>query len=218
MSVPDGAAGFGGGGAGPDGGGSGGGGAGSGGGGADSGGAAGALGPDGGPPDGGGGAEVGGGGTGGSSDARDAEATPPDTMTSDAGPCSSGLPEMGKLIIARCGANTAPKGGAAFPDGTYQLFDVEVIGACSIPNTPPPLSRTFTVSGSKILGLDGIPGANGMIWSHWRATLSFNGDRVVYMFECGDKQLGSDYTTAGDEIVLFVPMNNARQAFHYKRL
>src|SRR5439155_1339857 len=83
--------------------------AGSGGGGADSGGAAGALGPDGGPPDGGGGAEVGGGGTGGSSDARDAEATPPDTMTSDAGPCSSGLPEMGKLIIARCGANTAPK-------------------------------------------------------------------------------------------------------------
>ena len=141
-----------------------------------------------------------------------------DAMTS-VGICTDGLPQMGHLIIPKCGGNPLPTGGPAFPDGTYQLVDIEVIGAaCAGRNTPPPMNRALKVNGSNLEGIDGVLSSNNVYWSHWRATAAFDGNRVSYMFECGQSNLGTEYTVANDEIVLFSGKNDTRHAFHFKRL
>jgi hypothetical protein len=170
-----------------------------------------------------------GGGGGGSLPDAAGDAVSPDgppladaLMGGEAGACQSGLPETGAIVIPMCGSGMSPGGGAPIPDGRYELVAVSVLGlSCNPDEFPPVMSRTLTVSGMSLAGVDGTADASGKItgWSHWRANVTYGGNRMVVQFTCGTSAIANDYRVLPDGgLILFTSFKQSGHAWRFKKI
>ena len=136
--------------------------------------------------------------------------------------CQSGLPEAGAIVVPMCGSGMSAGGGAPIPDGRYELVAVSVLGLSCNPNEfPPPMSRSLTVSGMSLAGVEGTADASGTVtsWSHWRANVTYGGNRMTVQFTCGTAAIANDYRILPDRgVILFTSFKSSGHAWRFKKI